>query len=104
MISFRGRRLARFAAAPFLLAAGCALGFEVPYLGGRVNDHAGMIRPETRERLEAKLRDHEGRTGAQVAILTVESLEGEPIEEVSMRVAETWKLGQRGKDNGDKKQ
>ncbi len=95
-----GRRPPPLAAVLLVVAAGAAAAFEVPYLGGRVNDHAGMIGSEARGRLEAKLRSHEERTGVQVAILTVESLEGESIEDVSMRVAETWKLGRKGKDDG----
>src|SRR5581483_12386920 len=50
--------------------------------------------------LSAELAAHEQRTGNQVVLLTVPSLEGEPLEEFSDRVATTWKLGQKGTDNG----
>ena len=52
-----------------------------------------------RARLETKLSDLETRTGAQVVILS-SSLEGEPLEPYSVRVAQTWKLGRKGIDDG----
>lgn len=72
----------------------------VPFLTGRVVDEAGMVPQPVRDRLELRLRDLEQATGAQVAILIVESLEGEPLEQYSLRVAETWKLGGAERDDG----
>jgi uncharacterized protein len=93
------RRFAPVLALLFLLPA-LAAALEVPYLSGRVVDEAGMIPMETRQRIESKLAQVETQTGIQVAVLTIESLEGEPLEDYSVRVAQTWKLGQKGKDNG----
>jgi uncharacterized protein len=59
-----------------------------------------MIPEDARQRIEQKLAAFEKSTGAQVAVLTVESLDGDPIEDYSMRVVETWKLGKKEKDNG----
>ena len=73
---------------------------EVPYLGGRVNDNAGLLTSETSAALEAMLKAHEDSTSNQVVVLTVNTLEGEEIEPFAIKVAETWKLGQKGKDNG----
>jgi uncharacterized protein len=42
----------------------------------------------------------ERKTTAQVLVLTVQSLDNEDIENFSLRTAEKWKLGQKGKDNG----
>jgi uncharacterized protein len=93
------RRVTAFATA--LLAATAAhAAIEVPFLAGRVNDTANLLSNEQRERVESTLTDLEQATGAQVAILTIDTLDSEPIEELSLRVAETWKLGQRDKDNG----
>jgi len=92
-----GRRL--LACALGLWCAGAAA-LEVPYLAGRVNDLAGLLSEAEEQRLEAKLAALERATGAQVAVLTIPSLEGESLEEFSHRVASTWKLGQKGKDNG----
>jgi len=72
----------------------------VPELRARVTDLAGAIPPADRARLEAKLADFERETSHQLAVLTVPTLEGEPIESFSLRVAEKWQLGQRGLDNG----
>lgn len=73
---------------------------DVPYLSGRVNDLAGVLSAQTRQTLEQKLAEHERTTSNQIAILIISSLEGEILEEYSLRVAETWKLGQKEKDNG----
>ncbi len=89
----------RFLAAT-VLAVGPAVALEVPYLTGRVNDHAGLLSGEQRESLENLLAELEKNTTAQVVVLTIPSLEGEDLEEYSLRVADTWKLGQGQKDNG----
>jgi uncharacterized protein len=73
---------------------------DVPFLAGRVNDTAGMLSPAARQRIEATLAALEQQTGAQVAVLTLDSLNGDPLEDYSVKVAKTWKLGQQGKDNG----
>lgn len=73
---------------------------EVPFLSGRVVDEAALLSPEARAALEAKLAKLETDTKAQVAVLTVASLDGEPIEDFSHRVAETWKLGDVKRDDG----
>ena len=72
----------------------------VPFLSGHVVDEAGMIPEDARQRIDQKLIAFEQSTGAQVAVLTVESLDGDPLEDYSMRVVETWKLGKKEKDNG----
>ncbi len=73
---------------------------EVPYLSGRVNDTAELLSAGTEQELEALLASHEDSTSNQLVILTITSLEGDAIEEYSIRVVDTWKLGQKGKDNG----
>jgi uncharacterized protein len=83
----------------FLLPA-LAAALDVPYLSGRVVDEANMIPVDARQRIESRLAEVERQTGIQVAVLTIESLEGDPLEDYSVRVAQTWKLGQQGKDNG----
>jgi uncharacterized protein len=80
---------------PFQLMA-----LDAPQLTGRVNDQARMLSPETAQRLEQKLAAFERETSNQVAVLTIPSLQGDDIDQFSIRVAEAWKLGQKGKDNG----
>lgn len=65
-----------------------------------VVDLAGVMDPGTQARLNAMLRDLEDKTTAQVVVLTLNSLEGEPIESFSHQTAVKWGIGQKGKDNG----
>ncbi len=65
-----------------------------------VMDLAGIIEPTVERILNLYLRELEMKTSAQVVILTVDTLEGVPIEEFSIRLVERWKLGQKDKDNG----
>jgi uncharacterized protein len=83
-----------------LVAPNVATGIEIPYLTGRVNDNAGILSEQVRESLSEQLRDHEERTGNQVVVLTIPSLQGEGIEEYANLVFNEWKLGQEGQDNG----
>lgn len=80
---------------PLLVSA-----LDVPPLTGRVVDRAGVLPVHDSEALTDQLKAHEDKTGNQVAVLILPSLDGEPLEEYSHRVATTWKLGQRGTDNG----
>lgn len=77
-----------------------AVAKEVPFLAGRVNDLADLLSDSSESSLEARLEELEETTGAQVAVLTLPSLEGEILEDYSLRVAETWKLGRGKFDDG----
>ena len=77
-----------------------AYGLDVPRLQGYVNDYAGMISPSAKSKIEEELRAFEQSDSTQIVILTIPSLEGENIEEFSIKVAEVWKIGQQRKDNG----
>ncbi len=73
----------------------------VPELWGiRVHDDAHALKQETVDQLEKELKAYEDSTSNQIALLIVQSLEGEVIEEYSLKVAEKWKLGTKNKDNG----
>jgi uncharacterized protein len=73
---------------------------DVPFLGGHVNDYAGVLTSSAISSLEWMLKGHEDSTSNQVVVLTIKTLEGASLEEYSIKVAQTWKLGQKGKDNG----
>jgi uncharacterized protein len=73
---------------------------EVPQLTGRINDTAQMLSSQTRASLESLLTKFEATDSTQIVVLTIPSLEGEVLEEYSLRVAEVWKIGQKGSDNG----
>ncbi|HNP29823.1 MAG TPA: TPM domain-containing protein [Nitrospirales bacterium] len=82
----------------FLAATGWCL--DVPPLTGRVVDQAHLLSPPALSDLNAALAAHESKTSNQVAVLTLASLEGHPLEEFSHQVATAWALGQKGTDNG----
>jgi uncharacterized protein len=86
--------------AAIVLAALIAAASDVPYLTGRVTDNAEILSASVRKSLTERLKAHEDRTGNQIAVLTVSSLNGESIEEYAEAVFKEWKLGQKGKDNG----
>ena len=73
---------------------------DVPFLTGRVVDEAKVISADERERLTAALKAHEDATTNQVVVLTVQTIGSMSVEEYAVKVFETWKLGQKGKDNG----
>jgi uncharacterized protein len=83
-----------------LLSPLTLLALDVPALTGRVVDLAGALPAHDVERLTGQLKAHENATGNQVVVLILPSLEGEPLEEYSHRVATTWKLGRKDPDNG----
>ena len=72
----------------------------IPKLAARVTDETRTLSPEERQALETKLADWEQRTGNQLVVLLIPSTKPEPIEAYSIRVAEAWKIGRKGQDNG----
>ncbi|MEP7182752.1 MAG: YgcG family protein [Betaproteobacteria bacterium] len=73
---------------------------SIPPLTARVTDLTQTLSTGDRQALEAKLADWEARTGNQLVVLLVPSTQPEPIEAYSLRVAEAWKIGRKGQDNG----
>lgn len=73
---------------------------EVPRLQGRVNDYAELLSPATEASLESVLKSLESSDSTQIVVLTIGSLQGDSLEEFSLRVVEDWKIGQQGLDNG----
>ncbi len=73
---------------------------EVPRYQGYVNDYADMIAPRMEARLERLLQSFDLTDSTQVAILTIPSLEGEALEDFSIRTVDKWQVGQKDKDNG----
>jgi uncharacterized protein len=84
-----------------LLGAAPAYALGVPPLAERrVHDDANALSPQLQAQLEEQLKAYEGSTGHQMAVLLVPSLDGEPLEDYTIRVVEDWKLGKKGKDDG----
>ena len=66
----------------------------------RVNDYAGALSAGDRERLEQQLIGREATSRNQVVVAIFRSLEGESLEDYSIRLAKAWRIGQKGLDNG----
>ena len=72
----------------------------IPALSARVTDLTATLSDAERAALDAKLAAFESTSGAQLAVLIVPSTQPEPIEAYSMRVADAWKIGRKGRDDG----
>jgi len=72
----------------------------VPPHAARVTDLASMLTSEQRAALDGALADYERKTGSQIAVLLLPSTAPEAIEQYSIRVADAWKLGRKGVDDG----
>jgi len=73
---------------------------DLPTPRNHVEDYANVINDADERLLNGVLKELEQKTGAQYIILTVLSTGGMPIEQFSIELAEKWKLGVKGKDNG----
>lgn len=67
---------------------------------GYILDEAAVLSPETESALELQLSKLEQETSTEIAILTIDSLQGYAIEEYSIEVARAWGVGQKQNDNG----
>src|SRR5580700_2347043 len=81
-----------------LVTAAFALDF--PQLTGRVVDQAGVMSADSRSAIETKLKDLEDKSGIQLVVATVKSLQGSDIETYANQLFRFWKLGQAQKNNG----
>ncbi len=77
-----------------------AQGPNFPEYQGFVNDYAGLLSPAVKTQLDAKLSQLEKDTTAEVAVVTVKSLEGDSVDDYAVRLFEKWKIGKKDKDNG----
>ncbi len=77
-----------------------AFALEVPALRGHVNDYANILSPQTVQQLESELSAFERSDSTQIVVLTIPTLEGESLEDFSIKVAEAWRIGQKKIDNG----
>ncbi len=97
---------ARFGITPWLAAAlilclaSVVLAFNFPPLIGRVVDQADIISAQGRNDLEVKLQDLENKSGIQLVVATVQSLEGSDVESYANQLFRSWKLGEAKKNNG----
>jgi uncharacterized protein len=65
-----------------------------------VNDFARILKPAEKEALEERCRKLRGKTGAQLAIVTLKSLEGGQIDDFTVKLFARWGIGEKEKKNG----
>lgn len=99
-----GLRRTRGLAGLFLLfvavLAGAQALLPIPPLTARVTDLTATLSADQRTRLEEKIAAFERQKGSQIAVLIVPSVLPETVTEYALRVAESWKLGRKGVDDG----
>jgi uncharacterized protein len=96
-------RTSKFAllAVSFFLSFNFAKALEVPAAPASwVNDYAGLLPADERAQLDAKLAEADKQGTAQIFFAIFTSLENESLEDFAIRLAEKWKAGKKGKDNG----
>ena len=81
-------------------SAGLAVDWKALKPQGYVSDFARVIDPASKAQLEAYCARVERSTGVQMALVTIPSLEGEPIEDVANTIYRAWGVGQKGKNEG----
>jgi uncharacterized protein len=98
-VTLAGRKI--FACiALFFFASLSVAEVAIPPLVSRVTDLTGTLSTAEIAQLEQKLAAFEARKGSQVGMLIVPSTHPETIEQYAIRVAEAWKLGRKGVDDG----
>lgn len=100
MRRFGAGLLAAFWLALLSLVAAAADPVAVPRLEARVTDRTGTLDAASRQRLESLLEAVERDRGAQIAVLLLPTTQPETIEQFGIRLAEAWKIGHKGTDNG----
>lgn len=83
-----------------LLSGAAQAEVVVPPLIQRVTDLTATLDAQQLQTLEARLAEFEAQKGAQLAVLIVPSTQPDTIEQFGIRVAEAWKLGRKGVDDG----
>jgi uncharacterized protein len=72
----------------------------VPPLKARVTDLTGTLNSQQKAELESRIAAYETRRGSQIAVLMLPTTKPEEIEQYAIRVAEAWKIGRKGVDDG----
>src|SRR4051794_12757057 len=81
-------------------SAGWAVDWTAYKPEGFVSDFAKVIDPASKRELESYSATVQRATGVQIALVTIPSLEGEPIEDVANTIFRAWGVGQKGKNEG----
>jgi uncharacterized protein len=95
------RTLIALALTAFMLAAAPMRAAPTfPALTGRVVDDAHVLSAQTQADLTAKLAALEQKTGDQLVVVTLPSLQGYEIEDYGYQLGRAWGIGEKGKNNG----
>lgn len=73
---------------------------DLPRPTNYVNDFAGVLSPQVRQHLDALCAELDHKAHAQIAVVTIASLQGDPIDEFTTALEEKWKVGPKGSDRG----
>jgi uncharacterized protein len=96
----RIRRIALLAGCICLLASMCVWASMPAKPQGWVSDFAGILAEDTRAQISSLCDEVKKSTGAEIAVVTVSSLEGMSVEEYAVRLFKQWGIGEKEKDNG----
>jgi uncharacterized protein len=79
---------------------GLALAQALPKPSGYVNDFAHVLDQESSVRIEQLCQELQAKTGAELTVVTVKSLDGEPIEDYAVKLFQQWGIGKKDQSNG----
>jgi len=79
---------------------GLASAQTFPKPSGYVNDFAGVLDQPSRERIEQLCKELETKTGVQFSVVTIDSLNGDPIEDYAVKLFQQWGIGKKDQSNG----
>jgi len=83
-----------------LHAVACGAQQKFPPPQGFINDFAGVVDAASAQRIEALCLEVKQKTGAEMALVTLKSLDGGDVQDTANRLLEAWGIGQKGKNNG----
>ncbi|MBI1786586.1 MAG: TPM domain-containing protein [Acidobacteria bacterium] len=82
------------------MAAARAVDWKALKPEGYVSDFARVVDGASRAEIERYCRAVERQTGAQISLVTIQTLAGEPVEDVANTIFRAWGVGEKGKNNG----
>jgi uncharacterized protein len=96
----RARALLVLLGVALLVLPARAQSIDAPRGTGWVNDLAHVLPASEQSALEARLAAYEQQTSHEIALLTVPTTSGQPIDNYALAVSRAWKLGKPGKNDG----
>lgn len=96
----RVRRIVLLVSSICVIASTCSWAAIPAKPQGWVSDFAGIMSDMTKSQIDTLFAEVKKSTGAEIAVVTVPSLEGMSVEEYAVRLFEKWGIGEKDKDNG----